>query len=112
MFSCVCVCACVCVCVCVVVVSIYIKGHDLFAVLQCPEPLVVCVGSQNPLNLLAAQSAIVETMERQWYGRYIASLTVEEKKKKKEEETGDAEPVKKTVEHTVVHMYMYMWALT
>ena len=73
----------------------------LHAVLQCPdhEPLVACVGSQNPFDLLAAQAAIAEAMERQWYGRYIASLTVEDKKK--EEETGDAEPVKKTVEHTV-----------
>ena len=57
------------------------------------------IGSQNPFNLLAAQAAITETMERQWYARYIASLTVEEKKK--EEETRDTETVKKTVEHTV-----------
>ena len=79
-----------------------------YTVLLCPDSLVMCLSSQqstNPLQLLAAQSAVGEAMERLWYGRYIASLTVEEKKKN-EEETGETEQkqTKKShicVEHTV-----------
>lgn len=87
-------------------------GSVSFAVLQCPDALAACLSAlqgANPLQLLVAQSAVVEAMERQWYSRYIASLTVEEKKN--EEETGEVEQkqTKKSpfcVEHTV-HTHEY-----
>ena len=56
-------------------------------------------------GLLAFQSVVGEMIERRWFGRYIASLTVEESHSK-EEECGDPEQSqsRKTpvcIEHTV-----------
>lgn len=85
----------------------------LSAVFQCPDALASCLSglqNANPLQILAAQSAVVEVMERHWYSRYIASLTIEEKKNEKE--TGEEDEQKQTkkahicVEHTVLHTCM------
>ena len=75
--------------------------------LQYPDSVLVDLGSlhtPNPLQLLAVQSAMREAMERQWYGRYLASLTVEDKKTKEEKREEDQKQPTKTpvcVEHTV-----------
>lgn len=83
----------------------------LFAVFQCPDAQASCLSgllNANPLQILAAQSAVVEAMERHWYSRYVASLTVEEKKNDKE--TGEEDEQKQTkkphicVEHTVLQV--------
>lgn len=80
---------------------------------QCPDALASCLSglqNANPLQILAAQSAVVEAMERHWYSRYIASWTVEEKKNEKE--TGEEDEQKQTkkapicVEHTVLQTCM------
>ena len=70
-------------------------------VLQCSDS-IVSSGSSS-LDLLTVQSSVGEVLERQWYSRYIASLTVEEKA---EEEMGESDQnqIKKApicIEHTV-----------
>ena len=80
---------------------------DWLAVLQYPDSVLSDLGSlhtPNPLQLLTVQSAMREAMERHWYGRYLASLTVEDKKTKEEKKEADQKQPTKTpvcVEHTV-----------
>ena len=72
-------------------------------VLQCPDSLVRSECSPTPLELLAVQSTVWETMETVWYSHYIASLTVREKKKEEDNGETDQNTAKKPpyIEHTV-----------
>lgn len=80
---------------------IYTNTH---AVLRCPDPILAELSSQqkaNPFQLLAAQMAVGEAMEKQWFGRYIAYVTADDDDP--EEEDTEKKPDKKPVcrEHTV-----------
>ena len=58
------------------------------------------MGKPSPFQLLAAQAAVAETMEKQWFQDYLDFLTAEDSE---EEEAAEDAAAKKPVcrEHTV-----------
>ena len=71
--------------------------------LKCNDPVIYELSKReraSPFHLLAAQSAVADSMERNWYQSYLDYLSKDESK---EEETAEEQQAKKPVcrEHTV-----------
>jgi len=66
-------------------------------VLKCHDPIIYELSKKeraSPFQLLAAQAAVADAMERHWYQDYLAFLSAEEKE---EEESSDEQIAKKPI---------------
>ena len=65
--------------------------------LKCHDPIIYELSQKeraSPFQLLAAQAAVADAMERHWYQDYLAFLSTEEKE---EEESSDDQTAKKPI---------------